>query len=173
MIVSAVIVRDTSVLMVSGLDPATGERVWILPGGKVKPGELPHEALRREVTEETGLVVEDCGRLAWVVANGVWRDETWQEGMAMVFAVPDPGGQPAPSADERNVDVAVFVPIEEAIGTRLATLPARMRDPAIAYLDGTAEQGATWFYGTDSADIFAAALPPVPGHPNRSALPPR
>jgi len=32
--------------------------VWIPPGGKIEAGELPHEAVVREVLEETGLGVE-------------------------------------------------------------------------------------------------------------------
>ncbi len=31
---------------------------WELPGGKVEPGEQPHEAARREILEETGLAVK-------------------------------------------------------------------------------------------------------------------
>ena len=32
-----------------------GRRAWSLPGGKLEPGEAPHEAALREVREEIGL----------------------------------------------------------------------------------------------------------------------
>ena len=55
--VSAAIIRDGKVLIVRrARPPARG--VYTLPGGGVEVGENLHEAVAREVREETGLAVE-------------------------------------------------------------------------------------------------------------------
>ena len=54
--VGAVIVQDERLLLVQRAnDPGAGR--WAVPGGHVEPGETRAEAARREVLEETGLVV--------------------------------------------------------------------------------------------------------------------
>lgn len=55
--VSAAIVRDGKILIVRrSRPPASG--VYTLPGGVVEVGETLHEAVAREVREETALVIE-------------------------------------------------------------------------------------------------------------------
>jgi ADP-ribose pyrophosphatase YjhB (NUDIX family) len=58
--VSAAILRDGKVLMVRrARPPALG--LYTLPGGRVELGETVHEAVRREIREETALTVEPLG----------------------------------------------------------------------------------------------------------------
>ena len=53
--VGSVVVQEDKVLLVK---ITYGHKGWMLPGGYVRPGETIGEAVKREVLEETGLVVE-------------------------------------------------------------------------------------------------------------------
>jgi 8-oxo-dGTP diphosphatase len=62
--VSAAIFRDDRVLLVRRARiPAKG--VYTLPGGRVEFGESLHQALKREVDEETGLAIDVLGLAGW------------------------------------------------------------------------------------------------------------
>jgi ADP-ribose pyrophosphatase YjhB (NUDIX family) len=62
--VSAAIFRDGKVLLVRrARSPAKG--FYSLPGGRVEFGESLHQALTREVDEETGLAIEIAGLAGW------------------------------------------------------------------------------------------------------------
>ncbi|UPK33699.1 NUDIX hydrolase [Bradyrhizobium sp. 186] len=62
--VSAAIFRDRKVLLVRrARSPAKG--FYSLPGGRVEFGESLHQALAREVEEETGLDIEIIGLAGW------------------------------------------------------------------------------------------------------------
>lgn len=62
--VSAAIFRDGKVLLVRrARSPAKG--FYSLPGGRIEFGESLHQALSREVDEETGLRIEIIGLAGW------------------------------------------------------------------------------------------------------------
>ncbi|MCL2716009.1 MAG: NUDIX domain-containing protein [Alphaproteobacteria bacterium] len=61
--VSAAIFRDRRVFLARRNRPPVG--VYSLPGGRVEFGETLHDALRREIREETGLVIDIIGLAGW------------------------------------------------------------------------------------------------------------
>jgi 8-oxo-dGTP diphosphatase len=63
--------------------------LWNGVGGKLEPGELPDEAMRRELQEETGLVTVDSLRFAGIVT---WNTEGAARGGMYVYIAEVPGG---------------------------------------------------------------------------------
>lgn len=61
---AAVILEDGCLL----LHRAEGDDIWVLPGGRVEPGEAAANATAREMMEETGQSIE-CEGLAFCVEN--------------------------------------------------------------------------------------------------------
>jgi ADP-ribose pyrophosphatase YjhB (NUDIX family) len=76
--VGAIITDATGRLLLikRGHEPEAGH--WSLPGGRIEPGESDHQALVREVREETGLTVTP-GRLAGTV------ERPWPGGRVLVI----------------------------------------------------------------------------------------
>lgn len=62
--VSAAIFRDGKVLLVRRAR-SPGKGFYSLPGGRVEFGESLHQALTREVDEETGLRIDIVGLAGW------------------------------------------------------------------------------------------------------------
>ena len=54
-VVAALILRDSKILVCQRRRDDTHSLQWEFPGGKVEPGELPQEALARELREELGI----------------------------------------------------------------------------------------------------------------------
>lgn len=57
--VSALIVEKNQIALVQQKTPTRPHPVWLPPGGGVQPGESSGQALRREIKEETGLLIQD------------------------------------------------------------------------------------------------------------------
>lgn len=56
--VKAFIVNDDNLMVIKrSLDDNFNPGIWEIPGGRVKGGEDPHLALKRETKEETGLSI--------------------------------------------------------------------------------------------------------------------
>jgi 8-oxo-dGTP pyrophosphatase MutT (NUDIX family) len=86
------------VLLLRWIDRRDGLPVWFTPGGGIDDGETPDEAARRELREETGIVVQSVGRLIMhqVVRSGeLIRDEDHFvvrfDGEPRSPTAPDPG----------------------------------------------------------------------------------
>lgn len=73
-VVCAIIEHGDTVLAAKRGGKTTNAGLWEFPGGKVDGGELPADALKREIWEELGIVI-DCGqRLQSVFFSYPWID---------------------------------------------------------------------------------------------------
>jgi 8-oxo-dGTP diphosphatase len=110
--VGAVAVHDDCLLVIRrGHGPGAGE--WSVPGGRVEAGETLHEAVVREVWEETGLEVVVERFLGWVERLG--DDHHF---VILDFVVGLIDAEAAPVAGDDAAEVA-WVPLHELSEIRL------------------------------------------------------
>ena len=76
---------------------------WVAPGGKIEPGESPHEGAVRELQEETGLST-DSAELRAVVSETSPNDD-WQW-LMFIYRVTNPMGEVV--SDEREGELRWF-----------------------------------------------------------------
>lgn len=130
--VSAAIFRDGRVLAVRrARQPAAG--LFTLPGGCVEAGETLHEAVAREVGEETGLTVEPvtlAGQREMIVRDAEGRVE--RHFVILAFAARWVAGEPSLNqelAEARWMAPADLrgLPTTEGLAEIVAAAAARLR----------------------------------------------
>ncbi|NTV42466.1 MAG: NUDIX hydrolase [Syntrophobacteraceae bacterium] len=108
--VGAIIFRNDSVLLIQrGREPSRGK--WSIPGGLVEVGESLHNAVAREVFEESGMDV--TVRDLVVALDRVIHDADGKieyHYVLLDFLCEAGPGEPAPASDALN---CAFVPIED------------------------------------------------------------
>lgn len=76
--------------------------LWVTPGGGIESGEHPHQALRRELLEETGLCVEHVGPEVWTIttrfAIGCWSGQ-----VDHIYLVRAPRFEPSPLFTDKQL----------------------------------------------------------------------
>ena len=124
LVVAACIVRGERVLLARRNQPSlpAAHLKWELPGGKVKLGETPQEALRREITEELGLTISIIRLLPHVQTNFYARpDGATSQFVVIAFECVPALGAKRPQLDESAVDRFKWVLQDEP--SRLELLP--------------------------------------------------
>ncbi len=108
-VVGVIVNHNGEILLAKRNQPQTPQihGKWEFPGGGIDFGEMPEEALLREVTEETGLEVEIKSLLPKVFSN-MWQ---WPEGERQVIILSYecvPNGGSLGSSDEEIGELKYF-----------------------------------------------------------------
>ncbi|HET6188621.1 MAG TPA: NUDIX hydrolase [Trebonia sp.] len=150
---SAVVFRQQAVLLIHRTYGGGDE--WVLPGGSPLDGESMAACARREVREETGLLV-DPSKVAFVLE--VTGPHPGPRTVDIVFAATEHGTKPRPEIREHGMDPC-FVPVDQVRGLDL-------RPPVAGYLPGMLRSGARRY-----APYLANLWRPVNGSAQRGRLP--
>ncbi|UKY54767.1 NUDIX hydrolase [Streptomyces inhibens] len=140
-LVIGIIRRGNEILLVRESLGAGGEILWSLPGGGIEDGELLHEALRRELQEETGLLVGDPVRTAFLIHTD---SEQYPSALAAAFEIDEWSGDVTPEDDD--IKQAAFFPLPDALKLLGELDSATQREPIVGYLTGDVAPGTTWLY---------------------------
>lgn len=124
--VGGVVVRDGAVLLVR-LTYGGGRGRYLLPGGRLDPGETLDEAVVREVEEETGVVARPLGIMGVRTRHDPGSTDTY-----VIFLMEHISGEPRPDGRE-NDDARYFRAADlDAEADRITDLSLHMARVALA-----------------------------------------
>ncbi|MBX3002186.1 MAG: DUF4269 domain-containing protein [Caldilineaceae bacterium] len=148
-VVASLLRRDQEILLIRQQGRADAAPYWSIPGGVVDADEAATTALVREVWEESGLIADSVGPLAYAT----WIEQTpTQRTTALIYEIRAWTGEITLADPDGLVVDAAFFPLDWAIA-HVRNLPYRpMREPLLAYLKGEATAGSVWFYHGEEGD---------------------
>ena len=107
--VTGILIEDEQILVVK--QKLSASRNWSLPGGRLERGETLEQALKREIKEETGFIVE-IGRLLYICDVGTSSNTV----LHITFSIERKGGVitlPTNEYDENPIHDVRFIPIKD------------------------------------------------------------
>ncbi|MGD9958188.1 NUDIX hydrolase [Nocardioides sp.] len=125
----AVILREDEILLSRLAPRVSREELWTLPGGGLDHGEDPHDAVVREIHEETGLdaTVSETARLYSAHMPGAWRDGVQVDAHALRIVYegwvrPDAPQPRVVEVDGSTVEAA-WIPIADVLSGARPVVP--------------------------------------------------
>ncbi|MBD5554871.1 MAG: NUDIX hydrolase [Roseburia sp.] len=107
--VTGILIEDEQILVVK--QKLSESRDWSLPGGRLERGETLEQALKREIKEETGLIVE-VGKLLYICDVGTSSNTV----LHITFSIERKGGVitlPTNEYDENPIHDVRFIPVKD------------------------------------------------------------
>ena len=144
--VTGIVIKEGKVLLARHTY-GSGKGLYIVPGGYVEFGELPQEAVKREILEETGIVAEPK-KIIGIRFNA----KDWY----VAFSAEYVSGEAVSDHDEN--DAVVWMEIEEALGREdVPHLTKQLIRCALKEEDGfgilpyesRSKNGPAYLYGVD------------------------